>query len=80
MPSIYFTEIQIDALRDEYRKLVTINPDTAADEKICQCINAMSYEQLLQIRGARIPFLSARARTRAIHRDTGFHFYTNGAA
>jgi hypothetical protein len=80
MPSKYFTEIQIDALRDEYRKLVTIDPDTAAHEKICSCINAMSHEQLLQIRGARIPFLSARARNRAIQQDAGFHFQSNGVA
>lgn len=58
-----FTKKQLDALRDEYSKLKTINPSSEVYKKLKKYIDSLPVENLKQLRDGKIKFLNVMANT-----------------
>lgn len=63
-----FTETQINALRNDYAKLNTIDPCEPTYGKLCAKLDAMGDDMLKQVAQAKIKFMSVLAINRCIRR------------
>lgn len=64
MRVVLFSEEHIEKLRAGYAGIKTVDPEGEAYPKMCAMLDKLSQEQLKQLAGAKIKFLSGLARNR----------------
>ena len=63
-----FTASHLETLRNEYAKIDRVDPSFEAYDKMKKLLDAMTDDQLSQVRRADIKFLSSLATNRCVRR------------